>query len=145
MTKDILVQYCDLREEAKDLRRRIEKLESDIERIEDEKCVSDSVTGGMGGTQHFMIRGFPYPEYSRKKTKIYLNKAQLETAEAEILELVNEVEEYIQSINDSRMRRIIRYRFIDDMTWPQVAMNVGGKRTTDESVRKEFERFFYMN
>jgi hypothetical protein len=141
LTKDILSQYIDLREEAKDLKKRIERLESDINRIEDEKCVSDSVTGGMGGTQHFMIRGFPYPEYSKKKTKLYLNKDQLEAAESDILQIVNAVEEYIQSIEDSRIRRIIRYKYIDDMTWPQVAMHIGGKRTTDESVRKEFERF----
>jgi hypothetical protein len=145
LTKDILVQYCDLKQEAKDIHKRIEKLESDINRIEDEKCVSDSVTGGLGGTQHFMIRGFPYPEYSRKKTRLYINKAQYESAIPKIEDMTIKVEEYIQSIDDSRMRRIIRYKFIDDMTWPQVAMNIGGKRTTDESVRKEFERFFYTN
>lgn len=141
MTKDILVQYCDLREEAKDLRRRIEKLESDIERIEDERCVTDSVTGGMGGTQHFMIRGFPYPEYSRKKTKLYLNKAQYENAVPELLELTIKAEEYIQSIPDSRMRRILRFRYLDDMSWLEVARHIGGKNTTADSVRMEHNRF----
>jgi hypothetical protein len=142
LTKDILVQYCDLREEVKDLRRRIEKLEADIEKIEDERYVTDTVTGGYGGTQHYVIRGFPYPEYSRKKTRLYLNKAQLETAEQELLEMINTVEDYIQSISDSRIRRIIRYRFIDNLTWVQVAIKMGGK-TTEESARKEFERYFY--
>lgn len=142
MTKEILVQYCDLREEVKDLRRRIEKLEDGIKRIEAEGCVTDSVTGGSGGIQHFTIRGFPYPEYSRKKTRLYLNKAQLESAEQELLEMINTVEEYIQSIDDSRIRRIIRYRFIDNLTWVQVAIKMGGK-TTEESARKEFERYFY--
>lgn len=140
MTKDILIQYCDLKEEAKDLRKRIEKSEKHIAKIEEEGNVTDSVLGGEGGIQHFKINGFPYPEYSRKKTMLYLYQAQLQNAEYELLEALNELEEYIQSIDDSRIRRIIRFRIIDDMNWVQVAINMGG-RTTEESARKEFERF----
>lgn len=140
LTKDILAQYCDLKEEVKDLRRRIDNKQAELDKIEDEGTVTDSVKGGYGGIQHFKISGFPYPEYSRKKTALYLYKAQLENAELELLELTNEVEDYIQSLNDSRIRRIIRYRFIDSLTWRQVATRMGG-RATEESVRKEFERF----
>jgi hypothetical protein len=57
-----------------------------------------------------------------------------------LLETLNQVEEFIQSLDDSRMRRIIRFRIVDDMTWIKVALNMGG-RTTDESVKKEFQRF----
>ncbi len=140
MTKDILAQYCDLREEIKDLRRRIINKQRELDKMEEEGAVTDSVKGGLGGEQHYKITGFPYPEYSRKKTALYLYKAQLENAELELLELTNEVEDYIQSIDDSRMRRIIRYRFIDDLRWYQVAQRMGG-RTTEESVKKEFQRF----
>jgi hypothetical protein len=141
LTKDILVQYCDLREEVKDIRRRVEKYENEIQRIEDERYVADSVTGGYGGIQHYTIKGFPYPDYSRKKTRLYLNKAQLENAEPELLDMTNQVEEYIQSIDDSRIRRILRYRYIDDMPWNEVAMNMGGKKTTADSVRMEHNRY----
>lgn len=140
LTKDILVQYSDLTEEVKDLRRRIQKLNDQIKKIEQEGTVKDCVKGGYGGIQHYNIEGIPYPEYSRKKTSLYLYKAQLENAELELLEKTNEVEEYIQSIPDSRIRRILRHRFIDNLTWYQVAIRMGGK-TTEESVRKEFERF----
>lgn len=140
LTKDILAQYCDLREEIKDLRRRIINKQRELDKMEEEGAVTDSVKGGLGGEQHYKITGFPYPEYSRKKTALYLYKAQLENAELELLELTNEVEDYIQSIDDSRMRRIIRYRFIDDLRWYQVAQRMGG-RTTEESVKKEFQRF----
>lgn len=140
LTKDILIQYCDLKEEVKDLRRRIANKQTEIDKIEDEGTVTDSVKGGYGGIQHFKISGFPYPEYSRKKTALYLYKAQLEYAELELLELTNEVEDYIQSLTDSRIRRIIRYRFIDDLRWYQVAQRMGG-RATEDSVKKEFQRF----
>lgn len=140
MTKDVLVQYSDLVEEVKDLRKRIQKLSDQINKIEQDGCVKDSVKGGYGGVQTYRIEGFPYPEYSRKKTALYLYKAQLENAEFELLELTNKVEEYIQSIDNSRIRRIIRYRFIDGLSWVQVAFKMGG-RCTSESVRKELERF----
>ena len=140
MTKDILIQYSELVEEVKDLRKRIDNIERQIDKIETEGNVIDSVKGGYGGIQHFKIEGFPDPEYSKKKTRLYLNKAQLESAELELLELTNQVEDYIQSIDNSRMRRIIRYRVIDGLTWYQVAQKMGG-RTTDESARKEFDRY----
>ena len=140
MTKDILIQYSELVKEVKDLRKRIDNIERQIDKIETEGNVIDSVKGGYGGIQHFKIEGFPDPEYSKKKTRLYLNKAQLESAELELLELTNQVEDYIQSIDNSRMRRIIRYRVIDGLTWYQVAQKMGG-RTTDESARKEFDRY----
>lgn len=140
MTKDILVQYCDLQEEVKDLQNRIKKREDEIKKIESEGCVTDSVKGGLGGMQNFKITGFPYPEYSRKKTMLYLNKAQLENSEFELLETLNKVEEYIQSIDDSRIRRIFRLRYIDNMSWIKVAQHMGGQATAD-SVRMEHNRF----
>lgn len=140
MTKDILIQYCDLQEEIKDVRKRIKKLEDELTKIEDEGTVIDSVTGGYGGTQHFKIEGFPHPEYSKKKTRRYMYKAQLEMAEEELLELTNKVEEYIQSIEDSRIRRITRLRYIDNLTWQEVANNIGGIATAD-SVRMEHNRY----
>ena len=141
MTKEILIQYCDLKEEVKDIRKRIDKLEHDLKRIEDERCVSDSVKGGLGGIQHFTITGFPYPEYSRKKTLLYSRKASLEALEFELLESVNTVEEFINSLTDARIRRLLQYRFIDDLTWIQVAHKMGGKHT-EEGCRKAVERFF---
>jgi hypothetical protein len=144
LTKDILVQYCDLREEVKDLHRRINNLEKQIARIEEEQCVKDTVKGGNGGIQHFVIEGFPYPEYSKKKTLLRIRQANLEASEMALLEMLNQVEEFIQSLSDSRIRRIIRFRIVDDMTWAKVSINMGGN-TTDESVKKEFYRFMEEN
>ena len=141
MTNNIVVQYCDLREEVKDLHRRIEKLEREIQRIEDEGYVTDTVTGGYGGTQRFTIKGFPYPEYSRKKTLLYSRKMRLEALEYELLETINLAEEYVNNLEDARIRRLLRYRYIDDLTWIQVGHKMGGKHTA-EGCRKSVERFF---
>lgn len=51
-----------------------------------------------------------------------------------------EVEEYIESIEDSRVRTIIRLRYIEGMTWQQVATYMGGDNSED-SVKKTAQRF----
>ena len=140
VSKDILVQYSDLQEEIKELRERIRKTEDQIARIEADGNVADSVSGGDGGIQHFRIEGFPYPEYSRKKTLLYARKATLTSLEMELLETLNQVEEFIASVNDSRMRRIINLRFIEGLSWNKVADRIGGGNTED-SVKKAFYRF----
>lgn len=140
VSKEILIQYSDLQEEIKEVRQRIEKTERQIERIENEKTVCDKVMGGEGGLQSFKIEGFPYPEYSRKKTLIYSRKATLTSLEMELLETLNKVEEFIASVSDSRMRRIINLRFIENLSWNKVADRIGGGNTED-SIRMAFNRF----
>lgn len=140
VSKEILIQYSDLQEEIKEVRQRIEKTERQIERIEKEGAVCDKVMGGEGGLQPFKIEGFPYPEYSRKKTLLCSRKATLTSLEMELLETLNQVEEFIASVDDSRMRRIINLRFIENLSWQQVAKRIGGGNT-DETVRKAFYRF----
>lgn len=139
VTKEILMQYADLQKESKEIRGRIEKLEDQIERIETQGAVVDKVSGGEGGIQSFKIEGFPYPEYSRKKTLLYARKATLSELELEIIETLNEVEAFISTVKDSHMRRIITLRVVDGLTWNQVASKIGGN--TEDSVRKAFDRF----
>ena len=140
ISKEILIQYSDLQEEVKEVRERINKTEDQIAKIEKDGNVVDSVCGGNGGIQHFKIEGFPYPEYSRKKTLLYARKATLASLEMELMETLNQVEEFIASVEDSRMRRIITLRFIDNLSWNKVADRIGGNNTED-SVRKAFTRF----
>ena len=138
--KDILSQYCDMRQEINDKRVSIDRIEKQISKIEEEGEVIDSVVGGNGGTQHFKIKGFPYPEYSRKKTILRIRKARLEEMEMNLLEQTNLVEEYINNVGDSRIRRIINFRFIENLSWVQVAHRMGNHHT-EESCRKAIERF----
>lgn len=139
VSKEILIQYSDLQQECKEVREKIEKLENQIEKIESDGAVVDKVRGGDGGLQSFKIEGFPYPEYSRKKTLLYARKATLSELEMELLETLNQVEEFIASIKDSHIRRIVNLRVIDGLSWNEVARRIGGN--TEDSVRKAFERF----
>ena len=85
ISKEILIQYSDLQQECKEVREKIEKLEKQIVKIESDGAVVDKVRGGDGGLQSFKIEGFPYPEYSRKKTLLYARKATLSELEMELL------------------------------------------------------------
>lgn len=140
ISKEILTQYSDLQEEVKEVRNRIESTEKKIAKIEEEGNVIDTVSGGSGGIQHFKIEGFPYPEYSRKKSLLYVRKATLVNLELELTETLNQVEEFIAGVEDSRIRRIITLRFIENLSWNKVADRIGGGNTED-SVKKSFYRF----
>ena len=140
ISKEILTQYSDLQEEVKEVRNRIESTEKQIAKIEEEGNVIDTVSGGSGGIQHFQIEGFPYPEYIRKKSLLYVRKATLVNLELELTETLNQVEEFIAGVEDSRIRRIITLRFIENLSWNKVADRIGGGNTED-SVKKMFYRF----
>lgn len=143
VSKDILSQYSDIQEEIKEVRKKIEKLETDIQKIESGETVVDTVSGGNGGIQHFKIEGVPYPEYGRKKTLLYARKATLQLLEDDLLEKTNEVEEFIASVDDSRMRRIINLRFLENKTWIQIAHIIGGN--SESGVKMAFQRFIEKN
>ena len=139
VSKEILIQYSDLQQECKEVREKIEKLERQIAKIEEDGAVVDKVRGGEGGLQPFKIEGFPYPEYSRKKTLLYARKATLSELEMELLETLNDVEIFIASIKDSHIRRIVNLRVVDGLSWGEVARRIGGN--TEDSVRMAFNRF----
>lgn len=151
MDKNILIQYCDMKEEIRDLRRRINELEKQIHKIEQEGSVKDTVSGGMGGTQHFVVEGFPVLEYRRKMILLKARKATLIEKETELLELTNQVEEYINNIEKSELRIMFRLYYIDNLTWVQVAHRLNSifpKRRiayTEDSCRMKNKRFFDEN
>lgn len=139
MDKSILIQYSDLVEEVKDLRHRIQKNQDDIDKLE---TVSDSVKGTRrdGTIGNISITGFPSPRYYKLKEMLYKRQRSLSEKEDELLELINQVDDYINSIKDSRIRRIMRYRYIDDLNWVQVARRMGKKATAD-SCRNAHDRY----
>lgn len=140
VSKEVLKQFSDIKKEIVEVESKIDSLEKYIAKVEAEGSVIDTVTGGNGGIQHFKIEGFPYPEYSKKKTLLLTRKSILEQLRVELLEQENAVESFITTVDSSFMRRIIRMRFLENMTWNQIADKMGGNNTED-SVRMAFKRF----
>lgn len=144
--KEILVQYADLLQEAEELRERIRKTEDDIDKIiSGKKGVVDVVQSSTNDIRYapclVTIRGTDDEGYYRKKRKLKEYKAKLERLEQDVLEQLTTAQEYIENVQNSRMRRILVYRYIDNLKWYQVAQRMGGKCTAD-SIRKEHDRFF---
>lgn len=158
VTKKILEQYSSMLTEKKEVENSIANLESQISKIqailvsiENGESVKDKVRGGNGGLQSFVIEGIPTAEYSRKKTEyqakmLRLNERQatLEMLESDLENILNEVEKYILTLKDSRIRLIIRYKYIQNLSWAQVAKKIGGNNT-EEGVKSAFHRFFKKN
>lgn len=139
-TKSILAQYADIKKETDEVRRKMEKVEAEIKRMERDGNVIDTVRGGSGGNQHYKIEGFPNPRYSRKKAVLRERQKRLSDLEDALLDTLNQVEGFIDGIEDSRMRRIINLRFVENLSWNQVADCIGGGNT-EGSIKMAFARF----
>lgn len=131
-----------MQEEIKDIRRRAERVRNQMERLEAGGTVIDAVKGTRqdGTFGSIRIEGFPYSDYEKRRRSLQSYLLKLEEMEERLLELTNKAEEYINSIEDSRMRRIVQYRILDGLSWYEVADRMGGKATSD-SCKKYFERF----
>lgn len=138
MDKDILKQYIDACEAVKETEEQIRQLRKNRKTV-----VVDAVKGSM--------HDFPFAEKSFKVTGIAhsvlenpgqldLEELILEERKAAAAQIKSQVEAWLNTI-PVRMQRIIRYRDFEELTWRQVAMKMG-RRATEESVKKEYQRFF---
>lgn len=149
MDKEILVQYAEMIEEIKDIRKRIVKLEKERQRLE-KTIVADTVKGTRkdGTYGPIKVTGIPSREYERKSKSIDRLQELLEEKETKLLELTCQAEEYIDSIPKSELRIMFRLYFIDGLSDVKVAMEMNRifphrkKKYTDESVKKRRQRFF---
>lgn len=153
LDKNILIEYADMKEEIKDLRRRIEKNQRELDKL-NKMVVTDSVTCGKKGRKPIRtvkIQGKPTMAIVQKQNALKKNIKQLEDLELELLELTSQAEEYIQSIEKSELRIMFRLYYIDDLSWIQVAHKMNEmfprrkKKYTEDSCRMKNNRFFEKN
>ena len=147
MDKEVLIQYCEMVEEIKDLRERIRKLDRSLERP---PIVSDTVRGTRkdGTIGPIKITGIPDPEYYGKKRAREKYRKMLEEKEKELLELTCQAEEFIESIPKSEVRIMFRLYYIDGLPWWKVAQSMNRMfpkrrvKFTEDSCRMRNNRFF---
>lgn len=134
MNKNILIQYNDIQAEIKDLEKRIEKVKTKSKQIE-----HDMVRGSSDSfpyTQHnFNIEGVSY----KNSPMLIEYKASLKRFNKKLLEMLNDVEKYIQTVEDSRIRQILRYKYMDNLNWIQIGHVM---KSTADGIRMEYKRFF---
>ena len=136
MDKNILNDYIDacalVQETERDIRALKKKRKTIIQ-----TNVSGSNTDFPYQPQHFKIEGttFTYADDSALRW----DEGLLERRKANAEKIKLNVEEWMLTI-PARMQRIIRWKFLEELTWEEVAVKMGRKATGD-SVRLEFQRF----
>lgn len=150
MERNILVEYVDMLEEIKDLKRRIQDDQKKINQLS-QTIVSDSVTCGKKGKKPLRtvkIKGFPNMEINRRIGLLKKRKAKMMLLESDLLEKQIQVEEYIDGIDKSELRMMFRLYYLDNLTWYQVALQMNQifpKRRikyTEDSCRMRNKRYF---
>lgn len=150
MDKEVLIQYYEMKEEIKDIRRRIQKLDKFLSQPHQ---VSDTVKGTRrdGTIGSIKVTGYPVPEHYRKMAIRERYKDLLEKKETELLELTCQAEEYIESIPKSELRIMFRLYYIDGLPWWKVAQAMNRMlpkrrvKFTEDSCRMRNNRFFEEN
>ncbi|WP_337495814.1 hypothetical protein [[Ruminococcus] lactaris] len=138
MDKNILLQLTETVKEIEDLKRRIADAEKKREQYQ-KLIVSDTVKGTRSDGIYGSIkvtgadrRDATYQEMllARRQDSMrrLLNKLERQRTEAV---------EYIENLEDSRLRQIARYKYVDGMNWEAVAKKMG---TTADACRMEFKR-----
>lgn len=56
----------------------------------------------------------------------------------------NRLNRYITSVSDIQMRIILSLRYVNGLTWQQIADNIGGGNTAD-GIRKKHDRFLKLS
>lgn len=140
MDKNILSQYIDACELIREIEEEIKKLNRKKKTV-----IQTNVSGSNPefpyNPQHFKIQGttFNYADDSQLRYQ----KKILEERKSQAEQLKTNVEEWLNTI-PPRMQRIIKYKVFEELTWQQVAGKMG-RKATEESIKKEFQRFFKEN
>lgn len=108
MTKELLEQYPDICAELREVERKLRE------------PVSDTVSGSSAN--------FPYTQHAISVQGI---PPRLIAQRDMLANLKEEIEGFIRSLPNSRMRRIVDYRVLQGMSWEQVAAKMGHRVSVD--------------
>ena len=136
MDKAILQEYIDACELVKETEKEIRKLNQKKKTI-----IQTNVKGSMHEfpyvEQHFKVQGTTFTVKDDSRLRYEEKLLERQKAKAEQIKL--QVEEWMLTIS-SRMQRILKYRYLEGLSWEQVAAKMGRKATAD-SVRMELNKF----
>ena len=142
MDKKVLEEYIDACALVKETEKQLQKLKRKSEK---EEVVQDSVTGSMTefpyAPTRIHLEGKNFKILQRMQKRRMEELLEQRKAKAEAIKL--QVEEWMNTI-PLRMQRIIQYKIFDGMSWEEVANEIG-QGTTENGLKKEFERFLKNN
>ncbi len=122
--KALLKQYRDLQIEIKELENRIKKLENCTYEVEhDVVRGSDNVFPYTEKTFH--IEGYNIQDIDKRNKRLNQLEKLLIKRKDKCEDMKLQIEEFINTIPDSRTRRVFQYRYIDNLNWLEIAHRIG--------------------
>ena len=141
MDKKELSQPRYIKKEIELLQRQIADVEYTVETHKAFDFVEGSNSKWPYQRKKFYIEGVAVPEYERRVKRL---RKKLQRRLEELMEKREELEEYVDTVPDSLIRQIITLRYINGLSWQQVAQHIGGGNTAD-GVRKLCNRYIKKN
>ncbi len=136
MNKQILSDYIDACAVIKETENEIKRLERKKKTI-----IQTNVKGSNPNfpyqEQHFKIAGIALT-YTEDSSLRY-NQKVLEEQKATAEKIKNQVDQWMLTI-PARMQRIIRKKYFEELSWDEVASQMGRKATSN-SIKMELHRF----
>ena len=127
MDKNTLMQYCDLKREIKKLEKRIERLQQQSE------IVSDIVQNGY--KRHAVISGYDL----KRSEKLHKLEEIIKIRYDKALAMQTQIENFINTIQRSDIRQIFEHRYIENMNWVQIQIEMGYEH--EDTARRKHDRF----
>ena len=128
-------------EQLSGIKREISILQDEVDRASKGDIVTDVVKGSNTEFPYepriFKVQGIDTHDYSRKVKKIY---KQMGKKIDELIEVRKELESFIESVEDSEIRTILRLKYIHGLPWAKIP-NALGREGDGSTERKKIERF----
>lgn len=136
MTKNELGQLRDLRKEIRELDVKVEKMQ-------------EQRAGKVMDRVHASMPEFPYvyttktitgtdEKGGKRRRELTENELLLLKRRQQAVEAEYRISQYINSINDSRIRRIISLRYEEGLSWDKVAADMNCDRTYPEKLLTKY-------
>lgn len=131
MTKEDLKRYRTLFFELELLKKQLEKIEPEF--VRDSTSGSDSEFPYVSHKIH--IEGYDLETYRRKVARM---NRRIVTKMNELVEEKDKLLEFIYGIENSEVRQIFVYKYIDGLTWKEIADNMHYGVTAIRNKHREY-------
>ena len=138
MDKSVLSQITSTRKEIEELKDKIKKIDENPAKI-----VTDSVKGSSANYPYIqhncLIEGIDEQRAVRNKRNRNKYKKLIKSRTLKLEKLLVKLEYELNHIEDSEIRRIIQYRYEDDLNWIQIMFKM--EYDSESKARMKLERY----
>ena len=138
--KELFENYAAMRLSHADLKKRISRMQRELKLLKNSQ-VADTVTGSREDLTIGPIKvvGKPTKQYTEQSKRLAALIEKYNRKANELTAKLEEVEQYLDTVDDERLCTMLRLRYVDGYTWTDVGMRVG---MTGDGCRMFIERYF---